>query len=217
MKRSLIVAGVFGIATIALLGVPGFFLRIEAKTIGKHDVDLSKTGETVLPIPDVRFCCGSELLLFLAPSVECDRDRVVRELLKPANLTCEILNPNKEIGPIEIDKHLSWSGPEATKMLFLGSECPPLGRGEFVRLKLAEGCSGLTGIKQTLVLRQTPCHLQVVAGYLPFVLGAFVTGLVAAIALIVALYKFIKKKRLEKSESNKTLQQTARAAAELER
>ncbi len=205
MKLSLIVAAVFGIVTIALLGTPGFLFPLKTKTIGEHDVDLSKSGETVLPIPDVRFCCGSELHLFLDLSVECDRDLVVSELLKPANLACEILTPDEETAPTELNKQLSWSGSGAAKTLFLGSVCPPGRQGGYVRLKLADGCSGLTGVKQTLVLRQTPCHLDVVANSIPFLLGALVTGVIAAIALIVALCKAIKKKRLRKNESNNTL------------
>jgi len=208
MKIALIVTIIFGIATVALFLAPGFVFR--GKTIGIHEVDLSKSGETVLPIADVTFCCGSKLLLFLDSPVKFDRNNVARELLKSSNVVCEILLPAGETALTVINSNPSWSGLGTTKrMIFLGYARPRHGQGRSARLKIADGCAMLSGVKQTIVLRQTPCAMNVAYGAIPFLLGAVVTGGIAAIALIVALVKAVKMKRLRKKESNKTLQQTA--------
>lgn len=204
MKRALAVAIVFGIATVALFVAPSFLFRV--KTIGKHDVDLSKNGETVLPVPDVAFCCGSKLLLFLDSPVESDRNSVAKELLKPTNLVCEILTPDEETVPVKINNLPSWSGIGATKRLFLGSAYPPSGQGRFVRLNTVNGCSRLSGVRQTVVLRQTPCSMSAIFGSIPYFLGALVTGAITVIALIVTLVMFIKNKRFGKKQSSKAIE-----------
>jgi hypothetical protein len=206
MRRALLTAIVFWIATVPLVILlePSFLFGY--KTIGEHDVDLSKGGEVVLPIPDVSFCCGSQLLLFLESPVKSDREAVARELLKTSGLSCEILVPDEETVAAEISNNPSWSGVWATKRLLLGRHVSPRpGEGRSLRLKVADGCQGLSGMRQTIVLKQTPCGWGPAGASVLFMVGGLVTAVVAAIALINALFVAVKNKLSGKKKPNKAI------------